>query len=144
MKYVYASSTTSVICLCSHHFWRLSVETFPNAKVTLVVGSWCRELAEILQRGGLIDRFVSYTVFSLDKSKRNVLVRLAKSCARIGLCLATAQEASLRSVRRYAALLPLRLAACRSFRSKSASRFRFARHVGCLPSSFFPTRRASD
>ena len=51
----------------------------PNAKVTLVVGSWCRELAGILQRGGLIDQSVSYTVFSLGKRKRNVLVRLATS-----------------------------------------------------------------
>src|SRR6476619_1897527 len=41
----------------------------PNAKVTLVVGSWCRELADILQRGGLIDQFVCYTAFSLDKRK---------------------------------------------------------------------------
>jgi ADP-heptose:LPS heptosyltransferase len=51
----------------------------PNGKVTLVVGSWCRELADILQRGGLIDQFVCYTVFSLDKSRTNVLARLAKS-----------------------------------------------------------------
>ena len=51
----------------------------PNAKITLVVGRWCRELAGILQRGGLIDQSVSYTVFSLDKRKRNVLVRLTTS-----------------------------------------------------------------
>ena len=52
----------------------------PNGKVTLVVGSWCRELADILQRGGLIDQFVCYTAFSLDKRKRNVFVRLVTSC----------------------------------------------------------------
>ena len=51
----------------------------PNAKVTLVVGSWCRELADILQCGGLIDQFVCYTAFSLDKGKRNVWARLATS-----------------------------------------------------------------
>ena len=28
MKSAYANWTTSVICLCSHHSWRLSVETF--------------------------------------------------------------------------------------------------------------------
>jgi glycosyltransferase involved in cell wall biosynthesis/ADP-heptose:LPS heptosyltransferase len=56
----------------------------PNAKVTLIVGRWCRELADILQRGGLIDQFVCYTAFSLDKRKRNVLARLATSFFGLG------------------------------------------------------------
>jgi ADP-heptose:LPS heptosyltransferase len=79
MKSVYANWTTSVIYLCLHHSWRPSGRNVPNAKVTLVVGSWCRELADILQRGGLIDQFVCYNAFSLDKRKRNVLVKLATS-----------------------------------------------------------------
>jgi ADP-heptose:LPS heptosyltransferase len=53
--------------------------SLPETKVTLVVGSWCRELADILRRGGLIDQVVCYTPFSLNKAKRNVLVRLARS-----------------------------------------------------------------
>ena len=59
----------------------------PNAKVTLVVGSWCRELADILQRGGLIDQSVCYTVLSLDKRKRNLFVRLVTSCFELAFAL---------------------------------------------------------
>ena len=59
----------------------------PEAKVTLVVGSWCRELADILQRGGLIDYRVCYTPFSLNKTKANVFVRVTKSCAELVLAL---------------------------------------------------------
>ena len=55
----------------------------PNARVTLVVGSWCRELADILQGGGLIDQSVCYTSFSLNKAKRNVIARLATSCVEL-------------------------------------------------------------
>ena len=43
--------------------------SLPDAKLTLVVGSWCRELADILRRGGLIDYPVCYTPFSLNKAK---------------------------------------------------------------------------
>jgi ADP-heptose:LPS heptosyltransferase len=55
----------------------------PEAKITLVVGSWCRELAEILRRGGLIDYLVCYTPFSLNKTKANVFVRVTKSCGEL-------------------------------------------------------------
>ena len=54
--------------------------SLPEAKVTLVVGSWCRELADILRRGGLIDNLVCYTPFSLNTAKVNVFVRATKSC----------------------------------------------------------------
>ena len=55
----------------------------PEAKITLVVGSWCRELADILRRGGLIDYLVCYTPFSLNKTKANVFVRVTKSCVEL-------------------------------------------------------------
>jgi hypothetical protein len=51
----------------------------PNAEVTLVVGSWCRELADILQRAGLITRAVCFAAVSLNKRRRNILVKLAAS-----------------------------------------------------------------
>jgi ADP-heptose:LPS heptosyltransferase len=52
----------------------------PEAKVTLVVGSWCRELADILRRGGLIDYLVCYAPFSLNTTKANFFVRVIRSC----------------------------------------------------------------
>jgi ADP-heptose:LPS heptosyltransferase len=53
--------------------------SLPQTRVTLVVGSWCRELADILRRGGLIDQFVCYTPFSLNKTKAHLFARLATS-----------------------------------------------------------------
>jgi ADP-heptose:LPS heptosyltransferase len=61
--------------------------SLPEAKLTLVVGSWCRELADILQRGGLIDNLVCYTPFSLGKAKANFFVRATKSCLELGPAL---------------------------------------------------------
>jgi ADP-heptose:LPS heptosyltransferase len=52
----------------------------PAAKLTLVVGSWCRDLADILRRSGLVDQVVCCTPFALYKTRTNVFVRLAKSC----------------------------------------------------------------
>ena len=57
----------------------------PNAQVTLVVGSWCLGLADILQRGGLIDRYLCYTAFTLDKRKRFKLARLTTSFFELAL-----------------------------------------------------------
>jgi ADP-heptose:LPS heptosyltransferase len=54
--------------------------SLPEAKVTLVVGSWCRELADILRRAGLIDYLVCYTPFSLNKARANRFMRVIKSC----------------------------------------------------------------
>jgi hypothetical protein len=51
----------------------------PNAEVTLVVGSWCRELADILRRAGLITRAVCFAAVSLNKRRGNILVKLAAS-----------------------------------------------------------------
>jgi ADP-heptose:LPS heptosyltransferase len=57
--------------------------SLPEAKVTLVVGSWCRELADILRRDGLIDYLVCYTPFSLNKTRANVFVRVKKACVEL-------------------------------------------------------------
>jgi ADP-heptose:LPS heptosyltransferase len=55
----------------------------PDAKVTLVVGRWCRELAEILRNGGLVAEYVCYTPVSLNKTKWNVPARVASSCVEL-------------------------------------------------------------
>jgi ADP-heptose:LPS heptosyltransferase len=83
----------SKICVCKlDHLGDLLMLTpfldavrrsLPEAKITLVVGSWCRELADVLRRGGLIDDLVCYTPFSLNKTKANVFVRVTKSCVEL-------------------------------------------------------------
>jgi ADP-heptose:LPS heptosyltransferase len=55
----------------------------PEAKLTLVVGSWCRELADILRRNGLADQVVCCTPFALNKTRSNVFARLARSCVEL-------------------------------------------------------------
>jgi heptosyltransferase-3 len=88
-----AREAITEICVCKldHHGDLLMLTPFleavrrslPEAKVTLVVGSWCRDLADILRRGGLIDYLVCYTPLSLNKTKANVFVRATKSCVEL-------------------------------------------------------------
>src|SRR6476660_4525090 len=67
------------------------------------------------------------------QKKEKCLCQACDVFFRIGLCLATTQKTPLRSVRRYAALFPLRLAACHPFRSKGPSRIWSAGHGGHFP-----------
>ena len=51
----------------------------PKARITLVVGRWCGELAEVLRAGGWVDECVIYTAWLLDSSPRNLLTKMFES-----------------------------------------------------------------
>jgi ADP-heptose:LPS heptosyltransferase len=48
----------------------------PQARITLVVGQWCSELAEVLRAGGLVDECIIYTAWLMDSSRRNILTKM--------------------------------------------------------------------
>ena len=51
----------------------------PQARITLVVGRWCGELAEVLKAGRLIDEHLIHTSWLLDSSPRSTPAKLHES-----------------------------------------------------------------
>jgi ADP-heptose:LPS heptosyltransferase len=51
----------------------------PQARITLVVGRWCSELAEVLRAGGLVDECIIYTAWQMDSSPRNFFTKMYES-----------------------------------------------------------------